>query len=416
MTNDTPDERQLTTDRERIRAWADERDAVPVVHGEHHRRTFVHRDDVGNAHEEQTWDEFFEGLEDDDLVFVYHEEEPRGDDLGFFELVERGSLVDRARLEHDELESRLLEGETVTTELVETRTVEREIVETDTIETELVDSEIVSREIVDGEVVDREIVETKLIDDETIEAVLEETRYDTIEEIERLTVESRVVDVDIETHDEVDAGEVRSTIADETIQRSILESDLVRTSGDVDEVLSRGDIRTQRTEGDVVESHLVERRTVEEKVHDRRRMTYTLAEAEVIETEVTGSELLEAEIVDVEEYAISTDKAEAEPMGTEAVTEGTETGAETEAAAGTTSGPVELSTDDQGKDVVSESGEQVGIVADVEGEMLFIDPEPGLTDRLRARFDWGEPDKDAYPVNVSQVREITDDEVVLKSE
>ncbi|WP_207588655.1 hypothetical protein [Halomontanus rarus] len=452
-TNTNAGERQMTTDRDRIRSWVEERDAVPVTRrmGDTEtgssKHTFVRQEDVGDEYEERSWDEFFETFESDDMVFIYHEDESAtgaDDDLGFFELAERDAVMDRAALENDQVEEALRSGDTVTTELVETRVVEREIVETETIESEVVDTEVLDREIVSSELLDREVIDVEFVDDDMIEVIVDETRTDTIEEIEQLTVESRIVDidVDVEEREETSTDEFESSVADETIHRAILESDVVRSTTDTDEMLGQGRIRTDR-EGDTIESRLIERQTLEEEIRDRREMMYVLEESEIVETEVFGSTVLDAELVDIEEYddidraaemgrgaeragtadagghsGARTSAAEAEAeggMGTE-----TESGLETEATAQADAeqptASIELTDDDQGKDVVDSMGEQVGIVADVEADTVYIDPEPGFTDRLKARFGWGEPDQDAYPVNSSQISEVTDDEVVLKGE
>lgn len=435
-TNTNADERQMTTDRDRIRSWVEERDAVPATRrmGDAETRasehTFVHRDDVGDEYEERSWDEFFETFESDDMVFIYHEDEPAAgaDDLGFFELAERDAVMDRAALENDQVEEALRSGDTVTTEIVETRVVEREIVETETIESEVVDTEVLDREIVSSELLDREVVDVEFLDDDMIEVIVDETRTDTIEEIEQLTVESEIVDVDVdvEEREETSTDEFEASIADETIHRAILESDVVRSSADIDEMLEQGRIMTDR-EGETIESLLIERQTLEEEIRDRREMVYVLEESDIVETEVFGTTVLDAELVDIEEYddvARGADSGaemgvDETGAGTDADTDmdpGLEAEAASQADAEHPTASIELTEDDQGKDVVDSMGEQVGIVADVEADTVYIDPEPGFTDRLKARFGWGEPDQDAYPVNSSQFSEVTDDEVVLKGE
>ncbi|QCS43058.1 hypothetical protein [Natrinema versiforme] len=429
---DAPEQRRMTTDPERIREWAEARDAVPVSirggegHGEGPSHSFARRDEIGENHEEYTWDEFMETFDDEDLVFVYHEEEPTGEGLGFFEMVERERAFERADLGRDELEDSLRRGETVTTEIVETQVVETEIVERDTIESEVIDTELVEREVVDSELLSRDVIETEFVGEDRLEVTVDETRLDTIEELERYIVESRVVDIDIEQDEEIERDTVETDIELESVQRSILESDVVRSSVTPDDVLEREVIQSQRTEGDAVRSELIERRTVEEELDEHLRMTYLLEETELVESEIIGSDVIEGEIIDVEEYGAA-DSAEA---GMETETGGAAGGEATastgtEAGAGTTdeamdtpmdASAVELSRDDQGKAVLDESGQQIGMVAEVEGQTAYVDPEPGLTDRLKARLDWGSHGDDDYPVESSQITEITDDEVVVKSE
>ncbi|ELY75212.1 hypothetical protein [Natrinema gari] len=417
--SETPTQRRLTTDPERIRKWAEARDAVPVRirDSEGHGYSFARRDELGERHEEVTWDEFTERFEDDDLVFVYHEAEPTGEEMGFFEIVERDRAFERADLGRDELEDSLRRGETVTAEIVETQVVETEVVERDTIESEVIDTELVEREVVDSERLSRDIVDTEFVGDDTIEVVVDETRLDTIEEIERYIVESRVVDIDIEQDQEMERDVVETDIELESVQRSILESDVLRSSVTADDVLEREVIQSQRTEGDTVRSELIERRTVEEELDERRRLSYVFEELELLEAEIVGSEVIDGEIIDIEEY----DRMETGEMEAGAVGDESTASLESETGVGSTkepadASPIELSHHDQGKDVVDESGQQIGMVAEVEGQTAYIDPEPGLTDRLKARLDWGGHGDEDYPVDSAQILEITDDEVVIQSE
>lgn len=438
-TDDSPAERRMTTDPERIREWAEANDAVPVtIHGgEGHGATFAREGDLESDHEEYTWEEFEATFADEDLVFVYHESDTEsGDDLSHFELVEREAAFERADLGSSELEDQLRRGETVTTEIVETQVIEREIVERDTIESEVVDTEIADRHVVDSELVDRDIGDIEFVSADMIEVTTDETRLDTVEEVERYTVESRVVDVDVEQDEQLERDEVRTDVELETVQRSIVESDVVRADVSPNEIVERQVIESKRGEGDTVRSELIERRTLEEEIEEQTRMRFTLEETELLESEVVSSRLLEGDIVDVEEYetitaeerATATDPESGEAAGltddAETTAGGepstaTDAGAETEARSGPTVDREVTSTvspDDQGKVVVDESGEEIGIAARIEAETVYVDPEPGLTDRLKARLGWHSEAEDEYPVDAEQIRSVEGDEIVLRSE
>ncbi len=436
----------MTTDPERIREWAEERDVVPVrTHGgEGHGTTFARTDDLGPDHEEFTWDEFERTVTEENLVFVYQETDPE-EGVGHFDLVERDEAFERVDLGRSELEDRLRQGETVTTEIVETQVIEREIVERDTIESEVVESELADRHVVDSELLTRELVDTEFVSADEIDVTTEETRLDTVEEIERYTVESRIVDVDLEHDDELERDEIRTDVDLEGIQRSILESDVVRTDVEPDEVIEQEVIESTRGEGDTVRSELIERRTVEEEIQERTRKRFTLEETELLESSVIGSDLLEGEIVDVEEYeTLTADERASVPEGTgepgesvggTAGTTGAEPDARSEAGAagGDTDAVAEadadatgasaadsdatttVSRDDQGKVVVDESGEEIGIAGRIEEGTVYVDPEPGLTDRLRARLGWESDAEDEYPVEPAQIKAVDEDEIVLRS-
>ncbi|GAB3018428.1 hypothetical protein GCM10025298_01970 [Natronobiforma cellulositropha] len=433
--SENPHERRVTTDREEIRRWLDDRDAVPATRrtdasepddrtATSHEYTVATRDRLGEEYDELEWETFFSTIEDEGLVFVYRDSD---EGLESVELLEREAMLDRSALEDDRLEAALREGETVTTELVETRVVEREIVETDTIETELIDTELVDREVVATEILERDPIEVEFLTDDALEVgtagvlevFVEERRIDTIEELELLTVESRIVDVDVDVdeRDELELEGARTRVGDETIQRAIVESDVVHTSGDVDTYLEEGRIETRRTEGETIESRVVERRTLETEVRDRRRLVFTLEESEIVETEVVDRTLIDAELLDVGDYAEASgpraDPAATSPADTPTDADTAPVEGEPAHTAGAEE-PIQLADHDRGKAVVDAAGEQVGIVADIEEERFYIDPEAGLTDRLKARFNWGEPDRDAYPVSVTEIEDITDDEVVLR--
>ncbi|RKD97833.1 hypothetical protein [Halopiger aswanensis] len=448
---DTPAQRRMTTDPDRIREWAEERDAVPVSTrgGEGHGHTFARREDVGDEHEEHTWDEFEETFTNRDLVFVYEDTESTGTEpegLGRFDLLERNEAFDRADLGESELEDQLRQGETVTTEIVETQVIEREVVERDTIESEVVDTELADRHVVDSELLSRDIVDTEFVTADMIEVTTDETRLDTIEEIERYTVESKVVDVDLESDEELESDEIETGIELESVQRSILESDVVQADVAPEEVIEREVIESKRGEGDTVRSELIERRTVEEEIHERTRQEFTLEDTDLVESEVIGSDIIEGEIIDVEEYESITAEERSERVevtDTEAAMRDDETMAESESPM--ESGPtvesesgmgtetsetehgateptaqadasVSISKDDQGKVVVDESGQEIGIASRIQADTVYIDPEPGLADRLKARLGWGSEDDDEYPIEPAQIKEVTDDEIVIRGD
>lgn len=75
----------------------------------------------------------------------------------------------------------------------------------------------------------------------------------------------------------------------------------------------------------------------------------------------------------------------------------------------------QFSEDDQGKAVVM-GDEKVGMIQRVEGGRAYVDPDPGITDQVKATLDWGDMDEDTYPLQDDRVDTITDDEVRLRSQ
>ena len=73
-----------------------------------------------------------------------------------------------------------------------------------------------------------------------------------------------------------------------------------------------------------------------------------------------------------------------------------------------------LTEDDEGKKVVTDDGEEIGVVADVSGGTAYVEPDPGMFDTIKAKLDWGDPGEDTYPVSTDDVANVTDDEVRLR--
>jgi hypothetical protein len=75
---------------------------------------------------------------------------------------------------------------------------------------------------------------------------------------------------------------------------------------------------------------------------------------------------------------------------------------------------MDITENDEGKPVVNEAGEKVGMVSKVEGHNVHVDPDPGLTDSIKSRLGWGDADGDTYALKQSDIAAVTDDEVQLK--
>ncbi len=73
-----------------------------------------------------------------------------------------------------------------------------------------------------------------------------------------------------------------------------------------------------------------------------------------------------------------------------------------------------FSEDDEGKRVVDSSGEKIGIVEDVRGGNAYVNPDPGLMDQMKSKLGWGEADEETYPLDASDVTEVTDDEIRVR--
>lgn len=434
MTPDESDEGRLTTDRETIRQWAEEHDVVPVRTTEtettvEDSNPYWLRTETEHTETMETlsWDEFFQEVEDNDLVIMFHGENADHP----LEVVDREQAVSRAPLGASELEERLLAGETITSEVTETTVVERTIVEHATIESEIIDTELLDSRITDVELHSREIGGCDVIDRDVFDEVdrsrfedvsqlkegfqeelprsvavevdVEEEWTVTRELLERATIESRIVDVDVTETDEVESETHESSIELEGIQQALLESDIIETEADAEEIIESEIIESEFHEDEVVRTQLNQRRLVQDEISERKLIRGELTESEVVDAKTRVGTLLETAFVDSESL-----DAEVTHLGTTEYEPGTAT--EAEMSEEVRRVPTE---DDEGKPVVDAGGNAVGVVEEVRGGRAYIDPEPGLVDRIKTKLGWGEADEEDYAIGEENIERVTEDEVEL---
>ena len=95
--------------------------------------------------------------------------------------------------------------------------------------------------------------------------------------------------------------------------------------------------------------------------------------------------------------------------------EGSESAGEGSASPGEGRTRVTPEVADQGKSVVDTRGADVGIVSDVKGRKLYVEPDPSLTETVMSKLHWREKDRDDLEVPAERIERI-DDEVVLDVE
>jgi hypothetical protein len=69
---------------------------------------------------------------------------------------------------------------------------------------------------------------------------------------------------------------------------------------------------------------------------------------------------------------------------------------------------------DVGKKVVNQSGETVGMISGFEAGTAYVDPDPGITDRIMSKLGWENIDEDSYPLDDDQVHSIHEDQVEIR--
>ena len=73
-----------------------------------------------------------------------------------------------------------------------------------------------------------------------------------------------------------------------------------------------------------------------------------------------------------------------------------------------------LTKDDEGKRVLNTDGTEVGRLVAVEDGRGYVDPNPSLTDTIKAKLGWGDATEDAHPLDEGSIEKITDDAVYLR--
>lgn len=68
-----------------------------------------------------------------------------------------------------------------------------------------------------------------------------------------------------------------------------------------------------------------------------------------------------------------------------------------------------------GMDVTTPAEGTVGVVSQVSGARIYVDPDPGLTDRVKIELGWGDAaeDEETYAVPETRIERIDEDEVQI---
>lgn len=437
-------ERQFSRDRETIRNWADRHQVVPVREGSggDDRYRMVPERSVEDTHDRVEWNRFFDDFEDGDRVVVYHGED--ADDP--FEVSGHGDIV--TELDDDDLEERLLDGETVRSTVTETAVVESVVTEELTVESELVDRETVDQRVVDSELLSRETTGCRLVGDEAatdreafdsdryLEAVggttssapggdattfegralpydaeldVEERWKVTRQLTERFVVESEIIGAEITEADTLEDYDLDV----QGLHRTIAESGIIEEDLSTEEFLTEHELESELTEEDRVTTSFTRERTVEDEVLERME----------VRGDLTGGEVHDMELVRSEDTVAGGrgESGTTETPGSTGVTDtaGTDDGTGTTGAVGTgtgsTVGGATLTEDEVGKSVVDPTGDDIGTVTAVDesANAMYVDANPGLTERIKSALGWGGADEDDHRLDATHVDHVGDDEIRL---
>ena len=462
--NEEPNQ-QISRDRETIRKWADTHNAVPVRESDADRGSeseegwsrIVSEHKVSKDHERLEWEEFFEELDAGDHVVVYRGAEADQP----FEIAGQGTIVEQAA--DEEIEQRLLDGETVTSTITETAVVKRVVVEEATIGSKLVDTRMINGELVDLTFLEREatdchIVEAEDSDDSQwfdteryFEAVADHHPISGIgdkteaagspdgtgptspdsdpirgESIDASTGSEEVNvptrDVDQEPPFYVELNIEEQWLATRSFREEfVVESRVTDTEVTEADTIEEYDIDISGLHRSILESGILD--AVADSGHadtmDHYEIDSELSEDDRITTTFTRERTVEDELLD--RMRIIADVTVSESEGMEVVR--TETVEDAEAAADdematadAPSEPVTTDENDVGKAVIDSTGEKLGIVSDVDAasNTLFGDTEPGVAARVKAAMGWGDIDEEDYRLPAEEISRITDDVVELQ--
>lgn len=75
-----------------------------------------------------------------------------------------------------------------------------------------------------------------------------------------------------------------------------------------------------------------------------------------------------------------------------------------------------VTEDDKGKQVVNFRGDKIGVVSDVDNGAAHVDPDPGMTDKIRSKLGWNDADQSDYKLQQDRIDQVTDDEIRLKDD
>lgn len=72
-----------------------------------------------------------------------------------------------------------------------------------------------------------------------------------------------------------------------------------------------------------------------------------------------------------------------------------------------------ITDDEEGKQVVNQDGDTIGMVSNVEGSRLHVDPDPGITEKIKSKLGWESADEEDYMITEDDIDSVTDDEIRL---
>lgn len=418
---------QFTTDRNEIERWCEQHDVVPVQEG--NQVELVPESGMSSNQERIDWETFHRNIDESNRVVIYHEQSNGHSRLEVSDQTEAFEGVDlEGEYDREQVQERLLEGETVTGTVRETTVVKETIVEEATLESDIIDRNYVDRQVTNLELLERDCqsctVDSEVEefnyedwehsdrfvaqDDEVptgerqqydefpygVSADIDERWLVTIEELEQYTVETRITDVDVTETDQIDSQNFESHVDIDAVHDQLLRSIDVGSADHDSEVIDTEThtIESEFTEDDTIRTTLTSRQIIEKELSEQWRLSTEVTEGSLLSRETHNESVVESGLAKRED---------ATPMDTVREDE-------------TTAHRSVLTEDDEGKKVVS-SNEEIGMITEVDGNVAYVDPDRGLADKIKSKLGSTKRDSDDFKLDSDQVTEITDDEVRLTS-
>ncbi len=422
---------QISRDREKIQRWADQHNAVPVrrttAEDESGRYQMVPEDKIDDTLERVEWNAFFDNIEAGNQVVIYQDEAATNP------LDAKNAAEVFPRLEDEDIEERLIDGETVASTVTETAVVETVVVEELTFESELVSEEVLDTTVIDQEVQDFDIVSSQLLDRDQGDA---EQWFDATTFLDTVTP-----DTDPEHPPESGDNTASTTGQDRSSPDVSVDSAAMPYAVEL-EVIETWDVVWEVTKQYTIESEITnanasEQEALEEYDLDVAGLHRSLVESGIIQQDLATDELLANLDVDshiddehqiitsftrdqrIEETVENTKKLHGDM--TDAVSIDVETSPHTGDQTGDAASPsrdrvTTLSEDLVGHVVEDASKTMIGIVADVDSaeDRVYVTVEPDLTDRIRAALGWSDTGESTYRLSADSIADVTDEKVQLK--
>ncbi|OVE85270.1 hypothetical protein [Natronolimnobius baerhuensis] len=73
-----------------------------------------------------------------------------------------------------------------------------------------------------------------------------------------------------------------------------------------------------------------------------------------------------------------------------------------------------ITSEEEGKRVLNTDGTPVGRIVEVRDGRAYVNPDPTLTETIKAKLGWGTAPDDAHPLDGGSIEKITDDAVHLR--